>query len=227
MKNFSKIMWGLALIAIGIILGGNALGIFNINIFFKGWWTLFIIIPSFIGLFSNNDKTGNIIGLLVGIALLLASRGVFDFNIIWKLLVPFIIISIGLSLIFKNSFDRETNESIKKLNEKISSGEGITATFSGQNVKFEGEEFKGTTLNAVFGGIKLDLRKAKIKDDVVINATSVFGGIDILVPDECKVKIKSNSIFGGVSNNKKSEAKEKAHTIYVNGSGIFGGVEVK
>lgn len=227
MKNFSKIMWGLALIVIGIILGGNALGLFSINIFFKGWWTLFIIVPSFIGLFSNNDKTGNIIGLLVGIALLLASRGVFDFNIIWKLLVPFIIISIGLSLIFKNSFDRETNESIKKLNEKISSGEGITATFSGQNVEFEGEEFKGTTLNAVFGGIKLDLRKAKIKDDVVINATSVFGGIDILVPEDCKVKIKSNSIFGGVSNNKKTVAKEKAHTIYVNGSGIFGGIEVK
>lgn len=227
MKNLSKIMWGLALIAIGVILGGNALGIFNVNIFFKGWWTLFIIIPSFIGIISNKDKTGSIIGFIVGIALLLASRGIFAYDIIWKLLVPFIIIAIGLSMIFKTTFDRETNNNIKELNGKIDSKEGYTATFSGQDIRLDGEEFKGTNLNAVFGGVKLDLRNSKIKDDVVINATSVFGGIDIYVPDGYKVKVKSNSIFGGVSDDKKYKVDEKSHVIYVNATCIFGGVEIK
>ena len=203
MKRISDIMWGLILIIIGVILGGNALDIFNINLFFDGWWTLFIIVPTFIGLVTERDKTGNIIGLIIGLLLLLSCRGLFDFKLIWKLIFPLIFVIIGLSLIFKNNINKEVSEKIKKLNENLSSNDGYTATFSGQNLNFDGEEFKGSNLNAIFGGIKLDLRKAIINEDIVINASSIFGGIDIYIPDNCKVKIKSNSIFGGVSNNKK------------------------
>ena len=34
MKKFENIFWGILLIVIGVIIGGNALGITNINIFF-------------------------------------------------------------------------------------------------------------------------------------------------------------------------------------------------
>lgn len=227
MKRISDIMWGLILIIIGVILGGNALDIFNINLFFDGWWTLFIIVPTFIGLVTEKDKTGNIIGLIIGLLLLLACRGLFDFKLIWKLIFPLIFVIIGLSLIFKNNINKEVSEKIKKLNENLSSNDGYTATFSGQNLNFDGEEFKGSNLNAIFGGIKLDLRKAIINEDIVINASSIFGGIDIYIPDNCKVKIKSNSIFGGVSNNKKCNVDDNSYTIYINASCMFGGVEIK
>lgn len=227
MKRISDIMWGLILIIIGIILGGNALDIFNINLFFDGWWTLFIIVPTFIGLVTERDKTGNIIGLIIGLLLLLSCRGLFDFKLIWKLIFPLIFVIIGLSLIFKNNINKEVSEKIKKLNENLSSNDGYTATFSGQNLNFDGEEFKGSNLNAIFGGIKLDLRKAIINEDIVINASSIFGGIDIYIPDNCKVKIKSNSIFGGVSNNKKCNVDDNSYTIYINASCMFGGVEIK
>ena len=86
----------------------------------------------------------------------------------------------------------------------------------------------GTELTAVFGGVKCDLTKAIIENDVVINATSVFGGIEIYVPDDVNVKIKSSSIFGGVSEKRKSDVKnENSHTIYVNATCIFGGVDIK
>ena len=94
-------------------------------------------------------------------------------------------------------------------------------------MNFDGEEFKGSNLNAIFGGIKLDLRKAIVNEDIVINASSIFGGIDIYIPDNCKVKIKSNSIFGGVSNNKKCNVDDNSYTIYINASCMFGGVEIK
>ena len=45
MKKFRNILWGLVLIILGLIFGGNALGITDINLFFDGWWTLFIIVP--------------------------------------------------------------------------------------------------------------------------------------------------------------------------------------
>lgn len=63
MGNFSKMLWGIVLIALGIVIGLNALNITAINIFFRGWWTLFIIIPCLIGLFDSKSegKTGNII----------------------------------------------------------------------------------------------------------------------------------------------------------------------
>ena len=103
MKKFGNVLWGIVLIVIVLIVGGNALGITNINIFFDGWWTLFIIIPCFIGLFKDNEKTGNLIGLLIGVALLLACQDILDFGLIWKLAFPAILVAIGLSIIFKDA----------------------------------------------------------------------------------------------------------------------------
>ena len=226
MNNIKNILLGIILVIIGVIIGLNTMGITDIDIFFDGWWTLVIIVPCFIGLFTNKDKTGNIIGLLVGVILLLGMQNIIDFNLIWKLLLPSIIVIIGLSLIFKNTFNSKINNEIKKLNNKNTKDNEYCATFSGQRIDFPNEEFKGATLNSVFGSITCDLREAKIKEDVVINASSVFGGIDIIVPDDVNIKIKSNSIFGGV-NNKKKNNEDKKYTIYVNASCLFGGVDIK
>lgn len=228
MKKFGNFLWGIVLVALGIILGGNALGITNINIFFKGWWTLFIVIPCFIGLFKENEKKGNVIGLLIGVALLLCCQNILSFDVVWKLAFPTILIVIGLSFIFKDTFNHKISEEIKKLNENNKTDNEYCATFSGQTANFDDEEFKGTTLTAVFGGIKCDLRKAIINDNKVINTTSIFGGIEIYVPNDVKVKIKSSSLFGGVSDGRKNKQEtETSKIIYINSTCIFGGVEIK
>lgn len=227
MKDRRNIIWGIILIVIGLALAGNIFNLFHIHIFFDGWWTLFIIIPSIIGITNEGPKTGNVISLVVGILLFLACRGLFDFTIIWKLLLPVIIVGIGISMIFKDVFNKEVSEKITSLNKNMDSDNDYAATFSGQDINFDGENFKGANLNAVFGSLNLDIRDAIIEDDVVINATSIFGGIDIFAPKGCKVKIKSNSIFGGVSNNKKNMADNDSHVIYINATCMFGGVEIK
>ena len=98
MKKFENILWGIAFIVVGLILAGNAIGITNIDIFFDGWWTLFIIVPCFIGLFNDSDKTGNVIGLVIGGALLLACQGLLNFEMVWKLVVPVALVIIGVSI---------------------------------------------------------------------------------------------------------------------------------
>lgn len=45
MKKISRVLWGIAFIVVGGILALNAFGYTNIEIFFNGWWTLFIIVP--------------------------------------------------------------------------------------------------------------------------------------------------------------------------------------
>ena len=227
MKKFGNALWGIVLIIIGLIIGGNALGITNINIFFDGWWTLFIIVPCFIGLFKENEKTGNLIGLLIGVALLLGCQNILDFDLIWKLAFPTILVIIGLSIVFKDTLGGKVSSEIKKLNEKRDGENIYCATFAGQNINFDGEKFTGADLTAVFGGVKCDLRKAIIDSDVVINASSTFGGIEIYVPSNVKVKTKSTSIFGGIENKANTEENENSHTIYVNGTALFGGVEIK
>ena len=88
MKKIEEILWGVFFIAIGIIIGLNALGITDINIFFDGWWTLFIIVPCFIGLFKNEKKMGDIIGLIVGVVLLLSAQGIISIDVVLKLILP-------------------------------------------------------------------------------------------------------------------------------------------
>lgn len=225
MNKISNSLWGLVLILLGLIIGLNALDITDINIFFDGWWTLFIIVPCFIGLFKNESKTGNIIGLLIGVLLLLGSQNIINFALIWKLIVPIILIMIGLSFIFKDAFNKKVKQEIKKLNRNDK--EEYCATFGSQELDFTDEEFKGCNLTAVFGGVECNLKDAIIKENVVINTSAIFGGITIYVPKDVNIKISSTPIFGGVSDDRKVKTKNAKHTIYIKATAIFGGVEIK
>ena len=227
MKKFGNILWGLVFIVIGVIIALNALGYTNIDIFFDGWWTLFIIVPCFIGIFKETEKMGSIIGVLIGVVLLLCCQNVLDFDMVWKLLLPAVLIIIGLSFIFRDTINSKVNQEIKRLNQTKSGDNSYCATFAGQDVRFDNEEFKGADLTAVFGGVKCDLRKAIINEDQVINANSTFGGIEIYVPTNVNIKIKSTPIFGGVSDKSAHLNNPENHTIYINAVSIFGGVEIK
>ena len=92
MKKVSNSLWGVLFIIVGIIVGINSLGIADINIFFDGWWTLFIIVPCFINLFNDNDKMGNVIGLFIGILLFLGCRGLINIKLAWNLFLPSVLI---------------------------------------------------------------------------------------------------------------------------------------
>lgn len=227
MKKISKILWGVALIAVGGIFALNAFGITDIDLFFDGWWTLFIIVPCFIGIFSEREKTGNIIGVAVGVFLLLCCQNVLGFDMLWKLAVPAIIVIIGIRLIYGAIFG---DKAAKMIVQSRQNGENIKigcATFSGQDMNFDGEPFDGAELSAIFGGVKCDLRNAVIEKDCAITATSIFGGIDIFVPDDVNVKISSTSIFGGVSEKEHRPTTQDAVTLYINATCIFGGVDIK
>ena len=116
MNKISNLLWGFVFIIIGVVFGLNALEITDINIFFDCWWTLFIIVPCFIGLFKDDDKSSNLIGLIIGLCLLLGCQDIIEFAIIWKLMIPAILVMIGLSFIFKDTLNSKVNKEIKKLN---------------------------------------------------------------------------------------------------------------
>ena len=99
-KKYTNILWGLCLIALGVIMLGNYMNLFSIDVFFDGWWTLFIIIPSIVEIFiKNNNRTSNVNFLIIGVLLLLSEQNIIDKDMLWKLALPSVIIVIGLSII--------------------------------------------------------------------------------------------------------------------------------
>ena len=225
MKNTEKIVWGILLIAVGVIFALNSLGIWNVELFFDGWWTLFLIVPCGIGLFTEREKLGNLIGLLIGVFLLLCCQDVLEFKLLWKLLVPAVIVLVGVKLLFGALFDRKAREACAELQAKAGAQRSGCGIFSGCDMKLDGQVFEGAELNAIFGGVDCDLRNAIIEKDCMIKATAVFGGIDIKVPDTVKVQVNSTSIFGGATN--KASGKNGAATIYVSATCLFGGVDIQ
>lgn len=214
MKTKTSIFWGFALIAVGVILCGNLFNLWDLEIFFEGWWTLFIIIPSICGLLKKEWLPSSF-GLIIGILLFLSSRGYVEWKVVGQAFIPLFLIVIGLSLIF-----RPKRKQIKAKNDSQSEYLGI---FSGSENVVK-DKFTGANLIAVFGGVDLDLRKAKIEDGAVIDCVSVFGGIDIKLPNNVKVKSSGVPIFGGLDN---KAIQEEGPTIEINYVCIFGGVDIK
>lgn len=213
MKNKDGIFWGLVLIVVGVLFLGNNLDWWDINIFFKGWWTLFIIVPSIYGLFDNVSRWGSFISLAVGVLLLLAAQDIISYGMIWKVLVPTLIIGGGLSLIFNNNTKKKMDRNAKE----------YIAIFSGidEKIKELVEDFK---VISVFGAVDLDLRKAKLNKDIYIEVVSLFGGIDIKLPDNVKLKTSGLPIFGGLENKYVSDDAGVMITIHY--TCIFGGVDL-
>lgn len=224
MKKSTSILWGIALVAGGGIFALNALGVTNINIFFTGWWTLFIIIPCTVGLFTEKSKFGNLIGIAFGVFLLLCARDILAFDMIWKLFLPIVVVCAGLKLVISGIFGKKEKAPIE-VEVSISGGGANTAVFSGSEINCAGQTFTGTDLTAVFGGIDCDLRGASIEKDCRINVTAVFGGIDIYMPENVNVKTNITGIFGGVDSTVPS--RPDAPTVYIDGTCIFGGVDIK
>lgn len=226
MRKVSKILWGLLLVAVGLVFGLNALGITNIDIFFDGWWTLFIIVPCGIGLFRDREKTGNLIGILIGVALLLWCQDILDLSLIGKLLIPAVIVLIGVKIIF-NAFAGD--EGRKVFARMIADGKvpkAGCAAFGGCEMNFDNQVFEGADLTSVFGGVDCNLRNAVVEGDCAIKVCAVFGGIDILVPENVRVQVSTTSIFGGVSNEARGR-KDAPYTLYISGLCLFGGVDIK
>lgn len=223
-NKLTNILWGIVLVALGIIFGLNALEITDINIFFDGWWTLFIIVPCFIGLFKDRNKGVNLAGLVIGGLLLLACQDFIDYEMILKLIVPIALVIIGISFIFKDAIGNKVNKKIKSFKK---SDKEYCATFSEQNVDFTGDIFEGCTLSGIFGSVNCNLKNTIINEDCAIHASAIFGGVTIHVPDNVNVKVSATPIFGGVADKRPSKVIDAPVTLYINATCMFGGIDIK
>lgn len=233
MRNkLSNLVWGILFIVVGAGIAGDVMRLWEFHPFFPGWWTLFIIVPCIISIIRNGFSVGSGIGILIGLMLLVPHYVDIDYNL-WQLIVPAILILIGLKIIFQGAFRKTIHVNHVHVNgvegQKSFHSTGrpeYSAIFSGNRINVT-DQFTGANLNAVFGGLVLDLRDAIISGDVEITATAIFGGIDIYIPRGVQVKINNVPIFGGVSDKTARMADPNATKIYLNSTCVFGGIDIK
>lgn len=226
-KNQYNILLGLILLVFGIIMFINYLGIVNINLFFNGWWTLFIIIPSFLGLFKKGNKAGNILLLIFGIMLLLDQQEIIPSYLVWNLTFASALIIFGIYIIVSGFKSKKNSTSFVNTIDQKNDNENYISIFSSQKSEYKGSCFNGANMLAIFGSVTLDLRNCNIDKNAVVYATSIFGTCNLLMKDGINIKTSGFNIFGDISNKVGQINDKEFPIIYVNGVSLFGDIKIK
>jgi len=229
----SRYVAGIILIILGVLFLLDEFDIFYFGDILRTYWPLLIVLYGLGSLFDKTkSKLFSAIVLVFGVIIQLNKLNYLNKGIM-SYFLPSVLIIVGLDMIFES----EKNKKKIKVDfdtsdfEKNTVKENFishTALFSGLELKVINDDFAGAKLNAIFGGIEIDLTNVKTtKNVIVIEANAVFGGIEINIPKDWNVKIDGTPLFGGYSMNHKRPFVENAPTVVFKGLALFGGVEIE
>lgn len=222
-----KFVLGLFILTLGILFLLQNLHVVDVGNVGSYWPVIFI----YFGLlqFAHRTLSGAMWGLfliLLGVGLM--SEQLFGVKINVVDFWPLILVLIGLSMVVK-SLGLSHRRSHHHFVEEESSESYITTTavLGGVRKLVFSKDFLGGELNAVMGGLQVDLREAEIRTEAVLHVFIVMGGVEILVPEGWKVKIDAVPLLGGASDSTKPPQPDQAKTLRIHGTVIMGGIEVK
>lgn len=217
--SYTRIFAGLGVVLLGGLLLLDSLNINGFDNVISTWWPLFVIGAGVL-VFLNDVRSYLWALLIVGFGVIyqLKNLGIVDFNP-WQIFWPAVIIVVGLSIIFRHSGGRE------KLTKQES--DDVSAILGGIDHVNKADDYKGGKVTAVLGGVKIDLRKAVIKNEATLDVFALMGGVELIVPENVVVKSKAAVIMGGIENKAQVAAGKNAPTLYITGDIIMAGVEVK
>jgi hypothetical protein len=80
----------------------------------------------------------------------------------------------------------------------------------------------------LFGDVQLDLREARVTaPEVTIHADTVFGDVDLLVPEGVVVEVRAKTLFGDIRQEAGEVAPAGAPRVILEGGTLFGDVRVR
>jgi predicted membrane protein len=216
-----------------LVLAGLALVIRNTgffpdfidNVIFS--WPMLLVGIGLVMTIGASEKTAGIIIMAVGgfFMIPLIFRETFHmYNMFW----PSIFIIIGIIFIVTK---RKGWGSV--LSKGMANDDYIdyVSIFSGSERQIISQNFKGGKISSVFGGIDLDLTKAKLAPGRnMLEVAAVFGGVGIIVPDEWFVTIEVTPVLGGFTDSRRLTPGmniDRTSQLVIKGAVVFGGGEVK
>ena len=196
---------GIALILLGVLFLLPRVS--SVDLPLDQWWPLFLAIAG-LATALNGNLWGGLIAIAVAAAFLVDNLGIvrLDASSLW----PVALIAIGAAIIFGYW--------------RVGTGDGlnVASLFSRSNQIAAGDHFRGSNVSATFGNAELDLRAATVVDGVAaVNATALFGRIDLRIPSDWAVDVRSSATFGSIQS-RRAEPSDPRARLTVTGSCLFG-----
>jgi Domain of unknown function (DUF1707)/Cell wall-active antibiotics response 4TMS YvqF len=80
---------------------------------------------------------------------------------------------------------------------------------------------------SLFGDVVLDLREARVAGpETQIDAGTIFGDVELLVPEGVEVEVRSRTVFGALEQEAGDAAPRHAPRIVLRGGSLFGDVRI-
>ena len=235
---------GLLIIAAGILLLLNSLDIgsdYNVGDF----WPVILIVIGLGKILQPKEHRQLYWGLIitaVGTLFLLNNLGYihFWFDDLW----PILLILVGIEILRCGFFKHKIRWGCCTIHEKgkphfkgwtgISDSSNVDTDYvdvsvilGGGDYKFTNKQLKGGSVSAILGGCDLDFRNADMeKEEMVLETSSIMGGIDIRVPTHWQVVMQGTPILGAMEDN-TTKPENPAKKLVIKGDAIMGAVEVK
>ena len=215
-SSLSQVTTGAVIVGVGALLLLDTLHVTDGAL--RTWWPLFLVALGVITLL--NDRSSYLWALVLIFGGLLLQLRMLDLIAInpWEFFWPVVIILAGVSII--------TNHYSGK-NISSENREDLSAIFSGVDHVSAAEDYEGGNVTAIFGGVKLDMRKVVIKKEATLNVVAFCGGVELVVPEGVIVKTRASCIMGGIENKHPATVAKNAPVLYIGGTLVMGGVEVK
>ena len=216
----------LAVIAVGVLFLLNNLNVFYLHDIWRFWPVALLAVglAKLVDSQSDSDRTAGIVLTIVGGIFLAKNLGILYLS--WRDFWPLILIGAGVLMLWNRLYTPSR---------PLSGGspEGVLnvhAVFGGVERKVTSDDFRGGHVSAMFGGIDLNLRKAGMRgESAIVDISAVFGGVELKVPANWIVVVEGSSIFGGFSDKSAQPAPDMpgVKRLFVRGSAVFGGVDIK
>jgi hypothetical protein len=228
----ASLVFPVIVMAIGALFLLQNLGILYIENIWR-FWPVVLIGFGISQLISARGVHQAVVGLIlgaVGTLFLLRSLDIIYVNV-WQFIWPVLLIGWGLMMLGRHLDFRAgvtaapgpggpATSSADKLN--------VDVVFSGTERKIVSQDFRGGKIAAVFGGADIDLREAATtRQEIVINADAVFGGIDLWVPSTWRTDVRGSGVFGAYEDRTQAPLDPNAPKLIVKGGAVFGGVTVQ
>jgi predicted membrane protein len=231
-----RIVLGLCIMAFGLLLGLDNLGVVDAGQLLR-LWPAAIIAFGVVKIVQRQLFAG-FVWSVVGLAILLHSLDLINAWRLW----PFLLVLVGGYIVYRAVLPERRCQlpEERELGLPLSSGEDaqqaggeqdgridVVAFFGGVQRTIRSQEFRGGTVVAVMGGCAIDLRNATIAgEEAVVDVTAFWGGLEIRVPDDWYVESRGVALLGGFGD-KTQGPLQGGKRLVVTGMAIMGGVEIK
>lgn len=218
--NMKRIFTGLVIIAAGLIVLLANIDMYNMREILQEWWPLGLIVLGLLMLLNNTRQfVWPLVFIGLGSVMLLNSVGVASINF-GDIILPVILVGVGVSVMLGA-------RGMRSVSARADNRDEVLAIMSGVSQKISSDDLTQLGATSILGGIELDLSKVKIKKDATINALVLMGGLEIRVPEDVVVRPRALVMLGGIEDKTQPAATKNAPILYIDGTVLMGGVEVK